>query len=342
MRQTTPYLALLAGLLGHPLEVPAQNDIEFRWRSFAQLTAERVETSGDSIAFGADRVRTILEATRDQLTAGIMLDFGVRDLGQREPGALANVVGDLYLNYRPSENHTIRFGQFKTPLGMDFNIPGEDLDITKRGVEAGLVLNRDLGVMLSGRRLGSGFGYDVGLFNPAGRSGATAHQDSQVGQDTAPVVRAHYDTPRWHVEAAHGRSEHAGGPGTLDYRVSDVGMIFREDRWVVKGEWVEGRNIRGIDGWTERVYYLHGAYRLRPGLELLGRHYEGTNRLGGVSTRLKNTYLGLTAWVWEGSSMMGRLQVNYVIAGGDKAGYSGIRGFRDDAILVQFQLLVDR
>jgi hypothetical protein len=43
----------------------------------------------------------------------------------------------------------------KTPNGMDFTVPGWNLDIIQRGLlEKALVLERGFGVMLSGRLIG--------------------------------------------------------------------------------------------------------------------------------------------------------------------------------------------
>lgn len=339
MRGIIACAAVTLGVMAAPSEAPTQAGFDFTGRHYAQLTAEHIDGSDDGLAFGADRIRTRWEATRGPMTGGIMLDFGVPvDLGERQPGALANVIADLFFNYRPNATHVVRFGQFKTPLGMDFNVSGGNMDITKRGMEAGLVLARDLGVMLSGRRVVGGFGYDVGIFNPAGRSLATAHSENQVGSDKAPVVRLHYDATRWDAELAHGRSEQAGGGGTLDYVVSDLAFRFVGERWSAKFEWIEGRDIRGIGDWDERVFFVHGGYRLNPRLELVARYYDGKNTLAGSSTSLTNTYLALTSHLVDTGDFLVRLQVNYVLAGGDGAAYSGLRGFRDDAILMQLQV----
>jgi hypothetical protein len=323
-------------LLVTATETQAQDEVAISWRAYGQLTLE--DLPDENLSFGADRVRIRTEATLRKITGGIMLDFGVDDLGDHKPGTLANVVGDLYINYRPDDKHLLRFGQFKTPVGMDFNVAGRSLDLTKRGMEAGLVLNRDLGLMLSGRRVWRGLGYDVGIFNIAGRSAATAHLDSQIGNDHAGAIRAHYDRPRWHLEVARGRSESAGGPGTADYDVDDIAMSFRDRGLVLKAEWVEGSDIRGVTGWDERVYYLHGAYRLRPNLELLARRYSGESTLNSGITDLANTYLGLTTHLFPGSRLMTRLQFNYVLASGDKAAYTGLSGYRDNTVLLQLQI----
>jgi hypothetical protein len=119
----------------------------------------------------------------------MLIELGAEDLAEETPGALVNVIADLYGNYQITPRQVFRIGQFKVPVGMDYNTSGQSLDITKRGMEAGLVLGRTLGAMVSGRNVWNGFGYDVGVFNPAGRSLATQHADSQVDEDKAAAVR---------------------------------------------------------------------------------------------------------------------------------------------------------
>jgi hypothetical protein len=334
-------LLLTAILATYPLFVAsAQSDFELDWFAFAQLTAEHEDGSG-GIAFGNDRVRFNVEGTANRWSARAQLDIGTDDLGDRKPGSMPNVIQDLYATYRATESHALRFGQFKTPLGMDFNVSGSALDITKRGMEAGLVLHRDVGVMVSGQRVVGGFSYDAGVFNPAGRSSATQHNADQVGEDNVVAFRGRYDHANWHGEIAFGESPNAGGANTADYRVTDLALRYSGSGWDTKIEWIEGRDVRGSAGRDERVYYVHGGYALSRKLELVARYYDGRSTLGGPSTRLTNTYLGVTAKVIEHERLTGRLQINYVIAGGDEAAYTGVRGYRDDAALIQLQLFLD-
>jgi hypothetical protein len=335
-RQLIPVLIVLA--LGHPPGVSAQGDIDIRWYAFGQLTAERLADEG-GLGFGADRLRFNVQAAAAQWSGRVQLDFRVDDLGDHAPGTLPNLVQDLYADYRMSETHALRVGQFKTPLGMDFNVPDSTLDITKRGMETGLALNRAVGVMIAGRR--GGLGYDVGIFNPAGRSAAAQHVDSQVGEDNVAAARARYDREHWHAELAYGQSPNAGGPSTADYRVTDFGFRYVRDRWSAKLEWIEGRGVFGVEGFDSRVYYVHGGFRPNPKWELVARHYDGRSALASAATSLTNTYLGATARLFEHERLDVRLQLNYVIAGGDRALYTGVRGYRDDALLIQLQLFTE-
>lgn len=129
----------------------------------------------------------------------------------------------------------------------------------------------------------------------------------------------------------------AGGPSTADYRVSDFGWAYDRDRLILKFEWIKGRGVRGDAGRQERVYYVHGAYRIRDEFELVARHFDGDSKLAGSSSGLTNTYLGVTWHASRSERYLARFQLNYVIAGGDGTAYTGLQGFRDDALLTQFQ-----
>ena len=321
-------------------QVIAQQEVTVDWLGFAQLTAERIENSQSDFRFGTERARPRVQVNGGPFSGVVQLDFAASDLSAERPGTLANVMLDLYADYRFSDRHRVRLGQFKTPLGMDFNVPARSLDITKRGMELGLTLNRDLGLMLSGAIVGDWLSYDLGVFNPPGRSQATEFLDSQVGQDTASVARLRFDEGAWHAEAAYGRAANAGGPVTSAYTTTDIGLRYELQRWRVKGEWIEGRNIRGEGGRSERVYYLHGGYQLRPNLELVARHYAGRSENGAGTTELSNTYIGFSATLADYGRMRTRLQANYVIAGGDEISYTGVRGFRDNALFFQLQVYV--
>ncbi len=322
--------------------LPAYADADrIGFLGFAQLTGEHVE-SKDGIDFGADRVRLRGDYETGRFLAALQFELNANNLEQRAPGALPNLIADVFVQYRFDENHLIRFGQFKTPLGLDFNRPGHALDVTKRGMDAGLVLNRNFGVMLSGRKLSERFGYDIGLFNVAGRSSATAHTDAQEGDDNSWAGRLMFDEGAWHAEAAYGISENAGGPGTEDYGVFDIAAAYKGGPWRLSLEWIEGTDVRGVRGRDENVWLANAGYQITERWEVVVRHNDGTSEIAGIQTSLRNTYLGATFQVFKQGRAEGRLQMNYVIAGGDEASYTGLRGFRSDAVLVQFQWKVSR
>lgn len=326
-------------LCGLPVSASPQAPIDFDWQAFAQLTAESVEERSGGVEFDNERLRFRGQVSADRLSGVLQVDAAVSDPGDDRPGTLANGLLDLYVNYQINERFDVRFGQFKTPLGMDFNRPAANLEITKRGPEFALTLNRGIGLMLSGDLAVPGLAFDVGVFNVPGRSAATDFATTQVGEDHAAVGRVRFDRERWHAELAHGRVSNAGGPGTRAYDATDAAVSYTTPKWLVRAEWISGDHVRGDTDRRERVYYLHGGYSISPTIDLLARHYRSRSTIGAATSALTNTYLGITATLHDQPQLNARLQLNYVIAGADRLNYTGLRGFRDNALLVQLQML---
>jgi len=224
---------------------------------------------------------------------------------------------------------------------MDFNTSGKKLDITKRGLEKSLVLERAIGVMLSGRKIGGYFGYDVGIFNPSGRGAASPVGDR--GSENAMVGRVHFDGEdvagsggKLHLEAAYGTDE--APSGAEDYDVWDIGGIFKRGNVTVKAEYISGSNVDGVDGDDQTAWFLHGGVMVHPKVEAVIRYYDTEfDPDGGSSTDLTNVYFGVNAFLGS-NRLNARLQLNYVLAGGDETDFTGLgKNFKDDAILVQYQ-----
>lgn len=335
-----PVYAVLASALASAVPAIA-SAAEWSPLGFAQLTAEAIDDA-DGIDFGADRVRAGARFTAGDFGGALVLDFNVSDAGDRTPGTLTNVVKDVFIDWRFRPGWKARVGQFKTPLGMDFNVPGSALDITKRGMERALVLERDPGAMLSARGLAAGLGFDLGVFNPAGRSAATAHTGAQEGESNAYVGRVLWDHDDLHAELAYGVSEEAGGPDTEDYAALDIGLRFQRDALTLKAEWLDGSDILGVSGQDERVVYAHAGYRLSPAVGLVLRHYDTrSDDAAGVETDLGNTYLGVNFYPSVDASLQMRVQINAVLESGDGTNFGGLADggrFRDDGVLVQLQV----
>ena len=197
--------------------------------------------------FQAQRVRVGFNYFHGPIAGKLFLDFN-QSFTDKDAG-LVKAIKDAFVSYKFSNSAFLRMGMIKTPVGMSFTVPGWNLDTIERsGLDKGLVLERDFGLMLSGRLIGQenyegkkqmkvsglemgtekqgyGFGYDIGVFNPAGRSSAVTWDSDLVGDALAYAGRLHYDWGRaLHVEASYGVSEQAGGfvelgPETEDYEV---------------------------------------------------------------------------------------------------------------------------
>ena len=307
---------------------------------FAQLTAEHFD-GGDGIDFSGDRVRAGALYSHGPLFGGLVLDFNVPDGGNTTPGTLNNIIKDVWAGWRFTPNWSAKAGQFKAPVGMDFNVPGHKLDITKRGMEKPLVLERAVGVMLSGRKLGAGFGVDVGIFNQAGRSGAVNTPASGKGERNAYAIRGLFDHGPWHAELSAGLSETAGAAAiSEDYVVFDVGLRYQQAGWTGKLEWIAGDAVLGIEDREQTVAYAHIGKRISPTVELVARHYAGSSELpDGREFDLGNTYLGVNWWAADLQHASLRFQANVVLASQDEPPAGAfVGGFRQDAVLLQVQL----
>ena len=337
MRPSPALICIALTLTSLAATAAGDNRVQADVFGFSQFTGEQLDApppnETDDFDLGFDRVRIGGKLGVGAAFAGFQLDFNAEPTRDRRTGSLPNVVQDLYAGWNFNRQHSVKIGQFKTPIGMDFNLPGRGLDITKRGLETALVLQRDLGLMFSGRNLAGGLGYDVGIFNPAGRSGAVFGVDGdpfdQEGEDFAAAGRLHYDpSEALHFEAAYGTSRDAGGnDASDDYQVFDLAGRYRHGPFTFKGEYINGQNVRGVSNRDQKVYYVHGGWFLLPKLEAVIRHYDGETNAPTGNTDLRNTSL--------------RLQINYVDAGGDARNFTGVGGFRGDALLVQLQLSGD-
>jgi len=325
-------LAVAAGLA---TPMMASAEVETKWFGFTQITAQKLDQNStttpakDGLAFGADRVRIGFKVKDGNVFGKLQVDFN-----KDGTNILKEIIKDAEAGYKLG-NHQIKAGLFKTPVGMDFNTSGKKLDITKRGMEKKFVLERAAGVMFSGRKL-SGFGYDVFFGNPSSRgSGVVDDNTNLVGAANTTAVRAMYDMGNMHFEVSKGTSEQAGGVGTQDYDVTNVAFKYKSGPLNVKAEYIDGQSWRGNAGNDEEVYYLHGGYMMNKTTELVARHY-AADHSGG--TNLTNTYLGVNFFLGSNKTN-GRLQLNYVLAGGDKANYNGNGGgYTDNAILAQYQV----
>ena len=318
--------------------------VEVKWFGFIQIMGEQLDekspTNQDGLTFSTDRVRIGFKLKDGNVFAKLQVDFEKGDKGEN-PSSIPEIIKDALVGYKLNKNHSVKAGIFKTPVGMDFNTSGKKLDITKRGMEKSLVLERTTGIMLSGRKLG-GFGYDVFYGDPSSRSSAVLQTNSLRGDATTTAFRISYDMGKsLHFEVSSGSSEQAGAALSEDYDVTDLAVRWKSGPWMAKFEHINGENLMGAKGTEQTVWYVHGTYKLSPKIDLVARHYDGEyETAAGVKTDLTNTFIGATFYLGS-TRTNGRLQVNFVSTGGDDMGsltpFGGLGGYKDDAILVQYQ-----
>jgi len=325
----------------------------------------------------ADRIRLGWKYFSGPLAGKVFLDFAkTGDSGSGMP----NIIKDAFISYKFSNAAVVKAGMIKTPVGMGFTIPGWNLDVIKRGFDKKLAFERASGLMLSGRTIGGsgkvnglemgherpwhGFGYDLMVSGQTGRSGAVTN--ANVGDDNAYMGRVMYDNGQaLHTEIGYGVSKNAGGidtdtatdgnQGTEDYKVINVGIDSHFDGANLKAEYYDTKNIRGVKDWNMKTVALTGTYYLTDTLEGAVKYISGSGDKGATSAKATNTYLGLNYYINPKNNKMDRksrrsrnqhrIQLNYVLAGGDAGDadantvfrYAGGAFYKDNAILAQYQ-----
>ena len=338
MKKSLITLAIAAAVAA-PMTVSAA---EAKFFGYSQITAsigDGVDGDADNegLAFGADRIRLGYKIKQGNAWGKLQADFLKSD--NASSIGVDEIIKDAVVGYKFNDAANVMAGVFKTPVGMDFNTSGKNLDITKRAMEKKLVLERAAGLMVSGRNL-SGFGYDLGAFNPTGRSSAVGF--GTAGDATAYAGRVMYDMgDSLHVEASYGTSTQDSSSAAEDYTVFDVAGSYKMDAMTFKAEYIAGSNVNGVKDADESVWYLHGGYAFNDTVEAVVRYYSATqSRPVGDDSTLGNAYLGANIYLAEKNNA--RIQLNYVLASGDTDGadaYTGVAtGYTDDIFLAQFQV----
>jgi len=321
------------------------------------------QSAEGGLKFQAQRIRVGFNYFHGPIAGKLFLDFNQSH--SSDEGGLPKMIKDAFVAYKFSNSAFIRLGMIKTPLGMSFTNPGWNLDIAERNkLDKGLVFERDFGLMLSGRLIGQpeegkmncnglemgherhgyGFGYDIGVFNPAGRSSAITWDKSLLGDALAYVGRLHYDHTRaFHMEASYGKSEQAGGPDTEDYTVWDIGIMSGHPTWETAIEYISGSNIKGVEDLDQDTLSLMFGYMLSDNVEGMIKHYAASadNPASG-SSDLGNTYVGLNIYLsplkYKARDFQRqKLVLNYILASGDTDAWTGKWGYLDDGWILQWQ-----
>ncbi len=324
------------------------------------------QSAEGGLFFQAQRLRMGFNYFQGNMASKLFLDFNQSHTS--DEGGLPKMIKDAFIAYRWSNAAFIRLGMIKTPLGMSFTVPGWDMDIVERqGLDKGLTLERDFGLMLSGRligqehyegkkqmktnglemgteRQGYGFGYDIGVFNPAGRSSAVVWNKAQLGDALAYAGRLHYDYgPELHVEGAYAVSEKAAGTETSeDYSVYDIAASSEHKDFEVKAEYISGHNVKGVKDFDQDTLALTFGWFFSDHVEGVVKHYQASMDKGGLSADLGNTYLGLNWYIDPLSNkprdlQRHRLMLNYILASGDTDTWAGVGGYKDDGWVLQYQ-----
>jgi len=354
-----------------------ENNTKLQMFGFAQLEARGgdgviKDNENASVKFGAQRIRLGWKYSAGKVKGKVFLDFN-KNHNDKSGVGVPDMIKDAFAIYKVNNALAVKVGILKMPIGMGFTIPGWNLDVVERGFDKALAFERNMGIMISGRDIGfnngakvsgfemgherpwKGFGYDVMLGNQAGRSGAVTN--AHAGDANSYALRFMFD---WgealHSEVSYGVSNNAGGiagvtdkivKDTENYEVLNAGIDSHLGRANIKAEYFDGKNIKGVNGWDESTLSLTGTYYVTDTLELAAKHIQGSATKSGTDTNLGNTYIGFNYYLEPANNKMNRsnkrkrnqhrVQLNYVVASGDKQDWNGLKGYKDNAILAQYQ-----
>jgi len=323
-----------------------------------------------NIHFGAQNVRLGVNYSAGPIRSKLLMDFSKPTTDVSGVG-LPNYIQDSFISYHHDYFLTAKFGLIKMPHGMGYTTAGWNLDTAERSFDKPLALERNVGLMLSGRNIGfgynakvnglemgherawKGFGYDVMYGNQAGRSGAVV--GAKKGDSNSYAIRGMFDwTELLHTEISYGESKSAAGLGVLndvDYKSLNIGLESHFGRSSIKFEHYDSENIQGVKGWDISTYSFTKTYLLTNTFEPSLKHIQGSSSKDGVKTTLGNTYLGFNYYIAPFDNKIDRnskrnrnahrIQLNYIISSGDTAGYSvewnGLKGKLGDSWLAQYQ-----
>ncbi|HQU73356.1 MAG TPA: porin [Calditrichia bacterium] len=301
---------------GQTEEKPAGPSIKFG--GYTQMTMIKSETN-KALVFGFERVRLGARGTlNDRMDYRLLVDFKNTDKDLDNDGDTPGIIKFAYLDLKPNDQLRLRVGKFKTPLGMEWNTPGSQLDIVKRGLAQSLIFHFDAGAMLYADKLGSQkFGFAAGAFN-AGPNKANDVGDPAAGQDYTLAARVSLDPDkRVHLEA-FGGSALTSVDSQETVVVLGAGARFKvRDKLQLKAEYVNRDDAQngGSDG---TAYYGQAGYRVHPMLEPLLK-YENLDVSDNNKDQANFTF-GLNIFLNPAKQNESKIQFNYVLSdldGGD-------------------------
>ena len=357
-------------------------DTKLKIFGFAQVEMRGGEGVLDSektdapITFSAQRIRWGMKYSAGNLRAKILVDFNKNGTLNANKGVpIPDMVKDVFIAYKFNNTAVVKAGVFKSPVGMSWTMPGWNLDNVERAFDKALVLERTMGLMLSGRGIGfdgnkvdgfevgherpwKGFGYDLMLSNQASRSQAVLKGSTTKGGGISYAVRAMYDyTELLHIEASYGKSQNAAGyfpadvdsAKNVDYRLMNMALDSNVDALSLKAEYFNAINIQGNKSWKEQVTTANLGYFVTPSLELVVKHVQGRSEKSNVKTSLGNTYLGMNLFLAQAKTDFSRkskrlrnkhrVTANYIVASGDKEKWNGLNGYKDNAFVMMYQFI---
>ena len=318
LRASLPVLTLLFGPASVAFSAPGAETPSIRIGGFAQITAIKGESS-DALVFGYDRVRLQARGRINAVTDyHLQLDFSRTSVDVDKDGDSDGIIKDVVITYRPGAALRASVGKFKTPIGMEFNTAGKNLDFVKRGLGQALVFERNAGAMLSAKGLGAAkLGFACGVFN-AGPNKANDVGDPTLGSDYTLAARVDLrPDPRFYAQAYAGAAlTSVAGQGDVQI-LGAAARVKPVDGLALKAEFMS-RDDPNNDAADGSDYYLQAGYLVHPHFEPVIKYEELD--VTDDSRDQANTTLGLNCYLSPKPHRESKIMLNYIFSdldGGD-------------------------
>ncbi len=313
-------VVVLAILLTSSLSFAQDKPIR-KMGGFIQSTIQKGEDD-KALTFGFDRVRFIAKGELNaRADYKIMVDFMKTATDVDKDGDTPGIIKDALLIFKPTEKLRVSIGKYKTPVGMEFNTSGMDLDFAKRGMIQKLIFERSVGLMLHAKKIGGlGLGYNLGLFNN-GPNAANDIGDPASAQDYTITGRLSAAPSKFlYAEASFGMA-------TTNIEEQESVSIFSigAKATLVEALQLKGEFLSRTDGNNATVdgtdFYIQGGYQITPKLQPVVK-YEVLD-VTNVENNRTDTTIGLNYFLNPKSHRQAKIQINYVIS--DMDGSSGLQ-----------------
>lgn len=286
------------------------NKPEIKIKGFTQATCIKPETD-KAFVFGFDRVRLVPKGKLNNMVSyKLMIDFIKTSKDVDKDGDTPGIIKDAILSYHVRKNLTVLVGKFKTPVGMEFNLPGYKLDVIKRGLGQALVFERNTGAMIKGKQFGKyNFGFAAGVFN-AGPNNANDTGNPKTGNDYTIAGQLSLNpNQKLYAELFFGsaltsvsgqNNVNLVGMGVKSKVLNNVQfkgeVIFREDQ--------QNYDSDGTD------FYIQSGYLMHPKLEPVIK-YEKLDVKNNNKDQA-NLSLGINIFINSADHHQTKIQLNYI------------------------------
>ena len=276
---------------------------------FTQITSAKSDNS-KAFVFGFDRVRLHTKGTfNSYVDYKLMVDFIKTAKDTDKDGDTPAIIKDALVIFKPFKKVKLCIGKFKTPIGMEFNVPGKDLDFVKRGLVHSFVFERNMGMMVQTIGLGwKGLGFALGVFN-YGPNKANEIGDPVTGNDYTFAGKMSYDIAKlFHLEISAG-SASTSVKNQENVNLFDIGASYAPGKISFKGEYIKrkDRDNGKVDG---SDFYIQSGFLINPHFEPIIK-YESMNIAFDNMDRTDVTF-GLNYFVNPGKHRETKVIFNYV------------------------------